>query len=144
MFILDWLDENLDVMAPIGAFAGLAVAIVIAIVTTVQKGVLLFDIITKPFQVLFDWIGYFFIFGATIITILTLGAVIAIPFGLKMLGVAFAKTMVIETGKIVRDLNIDKITVDTKAIKNQLEWGQSVQNKTNQRAQRFYQNNKIS
>ena len=94
----------------------------------------MFDIITKPFQVLFDWIGYILIFGAGIITILTLGAVIAIPFGLKMLGVAFAKTMVIETGKVVRDLNIDKITVDTKAIRNQLEWGQSVQNKTNQRA----------
>jgi len=86
--------------------------------------------ITKPFQVLFDWIGYFLIFGASIITILTLGAVIAIPFGLKMLGVAFAKTIVIETSKVVRDLNIDKIGVNTQELKNTMRLIQNQENFT--------------
>ena len=90
----------------------------------------MFDMITKPFQVLFDWIGYFLIFGASIITILTLGAVIAIPFGLKMLGVAFAKTIVIETSKVVRDLNIDKIGVNTQELKNTMRLIQNQENFT--------------
>ena len=79
---------------------------------------------------MFDWIGYFLIFGASIITILTLGAVIAIPFGLKMLGVAFAKTIVIETSKVVRDLNIDKIGVNTQELKNTMRLIQNQENFT--------------
>ncbi len=43
--------------------------------------------------------------------VLTIGAVVAIPLGLKLLGVAFAKTIVVETSKIVRDLGITNIDI---------------------------------
>lgn len=76
----------------------------------------MFDFLFSPFETLFDWIGYFFLFGAGIITILTLGVVIAIPIGLKLLGVAFAKTIVVETSKVARDLGLDKIKVDTNKL----------------------------
>jgi hypothetical protein len=46
---------------------------------------------------------------AIIILVLTIGAVVAIPIGLKLLGVAFAKTIVVETSKIVKDLGISNI-----------------------------------
>ena len=46
---------------------------------------------------------------AIIILVLTIGAVVAIPIGLKLLGVAFAKTIVVETSKVVRDLGITSI-----------------------------------
>jgi hypothetical protein len=46
---------------------------------------------------------------AIIILVLTIGAVVAIPIGLKLLGVAFAKTIVVETSKIVKDLGIANI-----------------------------------
>jgi uncharacterized RDD family membrane protein YckC len=51
---------------------------------------------------------------AIVILVLTIGAVVAIPIGLKLLGVAFAKTIVVETSKVVRDLQLDKIALDTK------------------------------
>jgi len=69
----------------------------------------MFDWFTNPFSVLFDWIGYFLIFGAVVTMILVIGAVVAIPLGLKLLGVAFAKTIVVETSKVVRDLGITNI-----------------------------------
>jgi hypothetical protein len=47
---------------------------------------------------------------AIIILVLTIGAVVAIPIGLKLLGVAFAKTIVVETSKVIKDLQLDKIT----------------------------------
>lgn len=50
---------------------------------------------------------------AIVILVLTIGAVVAIPLGLKLLGVAFAKTIVVETSKVVRDLGLDKIARDT-------------------------------
>jgi hypothetical protein len=71
------------------------------------------DFLFSPFETLFDWIGYFLLFGAGIIALLTIGAIVAIPLGLKLLGVAFAKTIVVETSKVVRDLGLDKIKVDT-------------------------------
>lgn len=81
----------------------------------------MFDFLLSPFELLIDWIGYFLLFGAGIITILTLGAVIAIPIGLKLLGAAFAKTIVIETSKVVKDLNLDKISnKNTEQIKKEL------------------------
>jgi hypothetical protein len=46
---------------------------------------------------------------AIIILVLTIGAVVAIPIGLKLLGVAFAKTIVVETSKILRDSGIANI-----------------------------------
>jgi hypothetical protein len=55
---------------------------------------------------------------AIIILVLTIGAVVAIPIGLKLLGVAFAKTIVVETSKVVRDLGLDKIKVDTDELKS--------------------------
>ena len=55
---------------------------------------------------------------AIMIIVLTIGAVVAIPIGLKLLGVAFAKTIVVETSKVVRDLGLDKIKVDTSELKN--------------------------
>lgn len=69
----------------------------------------MFDWFTNPFSVMFDWIGYFLIFGAVITTILVIGAVVAIPLGLKLLGVAFAKTIVVETSKVLRDVGITNI-----------------------------------
>jgi hypothetical protein len=51
---------------------------------------------------------------AIIILVLTIGAVVAIPIGLKLLGVAFAKTIVVETSKIVRDLGISGIDIKQK------------------------------
>ena len=30
MFIIDWIDENLDYVAPVGALVGLAIALVLA------------------------------------------------------------------------------------------------------------------
>lgn len=81
----------------------------------------MFDWFTNPFSVLFDWIGYFLIFGAVVTLLMVIGAIVAIPIGLKLLGVAFAKTIVVETSKVVRDLgiaNIDiKQTENTKKLK---------------------------
>jgi hypothetical protein len=69
----------------------------------------MFDWFTNPFSVIFDWIGYFLIFGAVVTMILVIGAVVAIPLGLKLLGVAFAKTIVVETSKVLRDVGITNI-----------------------------------
>jgi len=71
----------------------------------------LFDWFTNPFSVLFDWIGYFLIFGAVVTMVLVIGAVVAIPLGLKLLGVAFAKTIVIETSKVLKDIGITNIDI---------------------------------
>jgi len=86
---------------------------------------LLFDWFTNPFSVLFDWIGYFLIFGAVVTMILVIGAVVAIPLGLKLLGVAFAKTIVVETSKVLKDLGIANIDLkqqkETKQMKAYLD-----------------------
>jgi len=74
-----------------------------------RQRLLLFDWFTNPFSVLFDWIGYFLIFGAVVTMILVIGAVVAIPLGLKLLGVAFAKTIVVETSKVLKDIGITNI-----------------------------------
>ena len=62
---------------------------------------------------------------AIIIIVLTIGAVVAIPIGLKLLGVAFAKTIVVETSKIVKDLGIANIDIkqskDTQKMKAYLD-----------------------
>lgn len=63
-------------------------------------------------------VQYSLIFMGIIILVLTIGAVVAIPIGLKLLGVAFAKTIVVETSKVVRDLGLDKIKVDTDELKS--------------------------
>ena len=72
------------------------------------------DFITSPFEWFANVVQYSLIFMAIIILVLTIGAVVAIPIGLKLLGVAFAKTIVVETSKVVRDLQLDKISLDTK------------------------------
>jgi hypothetical protein len=69
----------------------------------------LFDFITTPFDWFANIVQYSLIFMAIIILVLTIGAVVAIPIGLKLLGVAFAKTIVLETSKIVKDLGIANI-----------------------------------
>jgi hypothetical protein len=76
------------------------------------------DFLFSPLETIFDWVGYFLLFGAGIVAILTIGAVVAIPIGLKLLGVAFAKTIVVETSKVVRDLQLDKINVNLDEIKS--------------------------
>lgn len=85
----------------------------------------MFDWFTNPFSVLLDWIGYFLIFGAVVTMILVIGAVVAIPLGLKLLGVAFAKTIVVETSKVLKDLGIANIDLkqsqDTKKMKAYLD-----------------------
>ena len=78
----------------------------------------MFDFITSPFEWFANIVQYSLIFMAIIIVVLTIGAVVAIPIGLKLLGVAFAKTIVVETSKILKDLQIDKITQDTKQFTN--------------------------
>lgn len=67
------------------------------------------DFITAPFGWFADIVQYSLIFMAIIIIVLTIGAVVAIPIGLKLLGVAFAKTIVVETSKILRDSGIANI-----------------------------------
>ena len=76
------------------------------------------DFLTTPFEWFANIVQYSLIFMAIIIIVLTIGAVVAIPIGLKLLGVAFAKTIVVETSKVVRDLGLDKIKVDTSELKN--------------------------
>jgi hypothetical protein len=85
----------------------------------------MFDWFTNPFSVFFDWLGYFLIFGAVVTMVLVIGAVVAIPLGLKLLGVAFAKTIVIETSKVLKDLGIANIDLkqqkETKQMKAYLD-----------------------
>ena len=78
----------------------------------------MFDFITSPFEWFANVVQYSLIFMAIIILVLTIGAVVAIPIGLKLLGVAFAKTIVVETSKVLKDLQIDKISQDTKQFTN--------------------------
>jgi hypothetical protein len=58
---------------------------------------------------------------AIIILVLTIGAVVAIPIGLKLLGVAFARTIVVETSKVLKDFGINAIDLkqeeNTKKLK---------------------------
>ena len=67
------------------------------------------DFITSPIDTAFTWFGYALMFGAFILTLIVVGLIVAIPIGLKLLGVHFAKTIVIETAKIVKDLEINKL-----------------------------------
>lgn len=78
----------------------------------------MFDFLLSPFEWFANVVQYSLIFMAIIILVLTIGAVVAIPIGLKLLGVAFAKTIVVETSKVVRDLGLDKIKVDTDELKS--------------------------
>lgn len=71
----------------------------------------MFDFITTPIETAFTWFGYALLFGAFITTLL----VLAIPIGMKMLGVAFAKTIVTE---LVKQLPLEKITLDAHTLKN--------------------------
>jgi hypothetical protein len=81
----------------------------------------MFDFISAPFDWFANIVQYSLIFMAIIILVLTIGAVGAIPVGLKLLGVAFAKTIVVETSKVVRDLGITSIDLkqakDTEKMK---------------------------
>jgi hypothetical protein len=81
----------------------------------------MFDFISAPFEWFANVVQYSLIFMAIMMIVLTIGAVVAIPLGLKLLGVAFAKTIVVETSKIVRDLGITNIDIkqakDTEKMK---------------------------
>lgn len=81
----------------------------------------MFDFFTAPFEWFANIVQYSLIFMAIIMLVLTIGAVVAIPLGLKLLGVAFAKTIVVETSKVVRDLGITSIDIkqakDTEKMK---------------------------
>jgi uncharacterized RDD family membrane protein YckC len=70
---------------------------------------LLLDFLTTPFDWFANIVQYSLIFMAIIILVLTIGAVVAIPLGLKLLGVAFAKTIVVETSKVLKDIGITNI-----------------------------------
>ena len=72
------------------------------------------DFLTTPFDWFANIVQYSLIFMAIIILVLTIGAIVAIPLGLKLLGVAFAKTIVVETSKVVRDLGISGIDIKQK------------------------------
>jgi hypothetical protein len=81
----------------------------------------MFDFISAPFEWFANVVQYSLIFMAIMMLVLTIGAVVAIPLGLKLLGVAFAKTIVLETSKVVRDLGITSIDLkqakDTEKMK---------------------------
>ena len=81
----------------------------------------MFDFLTSPFEWFANVVQYSLIFMAVMMLVLTIGAVVAIPLGLKLLGVAFAKTIVLETSKVVRDLGITSIDLkqakDTEKMK---------------------------
>lgn len=83
------------------------------------------DFITTPFEWFANVVQYSLIFMAIMMLVLTIGAVVAIPLGLKLLGVAFAKTIVLETSKVVRDLGITSIDLkqakDTQKMKAYLD-----------------------
>ena len=85
----------------------------------------MFDFISAPFEWFANVVQYSLIFMAIMMIVLTIGAVVAIPLGLKLLGVAFAKTIVLETSKVVRDLGITSIDIkqakDTKKMKAYLD-----------------------
>ena len=85
----------------------------------------MFDFITSPFEWFANVVQYSLIFMAIMMLVLTIGAVVAIPLGLKLLGVAFAKTIVVETSKVVRDLGITNIDIkqakDTQKMKAYLD-----------------------
>lgn len=74
----------------------------------------MFDFITSPFEWFANIVQYSLIFMAIIILVLTIGAVVAIPIGLKLLGVAFAKTIVVETSKVLKDIGITNIDLKQK------------------------------
>ena len=85
----------------------------------------MFDFISAPFEWFANVVQYSLIFMAIMMLVLTIGAVVAIPLGLKLLGVAFAKTIVVETSKVVRDLGITSIDLkqakDTQKMKTYLD-----------------------
>lgn len=85
----------------------------------------MFDFISAPFEWFANVVQYSLIFMAVMMLVLTIGAVVAIPLGLKLLGVAFAKTIVVETSKVVRDLGITNIDIkqakDTQKMKAYLD-----------------------
>ena len=85
----------------------------------------MFDFISAPFEWFAKVVQYSLIFMAIMMLVLTIGAVVAIPLGLKLLGVAFAKTIVVETSKIFRDLGITSIDLkqskDTQKMKSYLD-----------------------
>jgi hypothetical protein len=85
----------------------------------------MFDFISAPFEWFANVVQYSLIFMAVMMLVLTIGAVVAIPLGLKLLGVAFAKTIVLETSKVVRDLGIANIDIkqakDTQKMKSYLD-----------------------
>jgi hypothetical protein len=84
-----------------------------------------FDFISAPFEWFANVVQYSLIFMAIMMLVLTIGAVVAIPLGLKLLGVAFAKTIVVETSKVFRDLGITSIDLkqskDTQKMKSYLD-----------------------
>ena len=83
------------------------------------------DFLTTPFEWFANVVQYSLIFMAIMMLVLTIGAVVAIPLGLKLLGVEFAKTIVVETSKVVRDLGITSIDLkqakDTQKMKSYLD-----------------------
>jgi len=85
----------------------------------------LLDFITTPFEWFANVVQYSLIFMAIMMLVLTIGAVVAIPLGLKLLGVAFAKTIVVETSKVLKDLGIANIDLkqskDTQKMKSYLD-----------------------
>ena len=81
----------------------------------------MFDFITDPINTLFTWLGYGLVFGAFITTLLVIGFMVVIPIAFKMLGVYFARTIVVETAKVVKDLGIDKITKNTQITTEQIK-----------------------
>ena len=63
------------------------------------------DFITNPLSDVWHLIGNIFQFFAVIIVLLIVGVIVAIPLGMKLFAVAFARTIVVETAKIIEGVS---------------------------------------
>ena len=61
----------------------------------------MFDIITNPIHDLMNFIGNIFQFFAVVIVVFLVAIVAVIPFAMKWFAVNLAKTVVVETAKLV-------------------------------------------
>lgn len=79
------------------------------------------DFITNPLADVWHLIGNIFQFFAVIIVLFIVGIIVAIPLGMKLFAVAFARTLVVETAKIVEGISSNANTQHAiKTISNEI------------------------
>lgn len=90
------------------------------------------DIITNPIGDVFNLIGNIFQFFAVVIVLFVVGIVVAIPLGMKLFAVSLAKTLVVETAKVIEVASnnaqiknaVTQIATQLTNTSNQLKKGQ--------------------